>query len=78
MINIAETTLKNRLRRNYVDDAHGAWMYIEHLHEVTSRTTTRVSPRLPASARPWLRRARRLAPRLLLSSSMLVRPVRGG
>eukprot|EP00965_Chrysotila_dentata_P044960 1493795-Pleurochrysis_carterae.AAC.1 len=34
MINIADTTLKNRLCRDYDDDAHGAWTYIEHLREV--------------------------------------------
>eukprot|EP00965_Chrysotila_dentata_P133705 4421923-Pleurochrysis_carterae.AAC.1 len=32
MINIADTTLKNRLRPDYDDNAHGAWTYIEHLH----------------------------------------------
>ena len=39
MINIADTTLKNWLRRDYDDDAHGAWTYIEHLHEVKDNDT---------------------------------------
>eukprot|EP00965_Chrysotila_dentata_P008632 280789-Pleurochrysis_carterae.AAC.1 len=39
MINIADTTLKNRLRRDYNEDAQGAWMYIEHLHEVKDNDT---------------------------------------
>eukprot|EP00965_Chrysotila_dentata_P229219 6197056-Pleurochrysis_carterae.AAC.3 len=39
MINIADTTLKNRLRRDCDDDAHGAWMYIEHMHEVKDNDT---------------------------------------
>eukprot|EP00965_Chrysotila_dentata_P242807 6205066-Pleurochrysis_carterae.AAC.4 len=39
MINTADTTLKNRLRHDYDDDAHGAWMYIEHLHKVKDNGT---------------------------------------
>eukprot|EP00965_Chrysotila_dentata_P108746 3592366-Pleurochrysis_carterae.AAC.1 len=39
MINIADTTLKNRLCRDYDDDAHGAWTYIEHLHQVKDNDT---------------------------------------
>eukprot|EP00965_Chrysotila_dentata_P078944 2603077-Pleurochrysis_carterae.AAC.1 len=39
MINIAGTTLKKRLRRDYDNDAHGAWTYIEHLHEVKDNDT---------------------------------------
>eukprot|EP00965_Chrysotila_dentata_P087659 2893858-Pleurochrysis_carterae.AAC.3 len=39
IIKIADTTLKNRLRRNYDDDAHGAWTYIEHLHGVKDNNT---------------------------------------
>eukprot|EP00965_Chrysotila_dentata_P027672 920017-Pleurochrysis_carterae.AAC.1 len=63
MINIADSTLKNRLRRDYDDDAHGAWTYTEHLHE-RLRTTILASPRFSTSARPWWRRAWHLAPRL--------------
>eukprot|EP00965_Chrysotila_dentata_P230433 6197774-Pleurochrysis_carterae.AAC.2 len=37
MINIADTTLKNRLRLDYKTDAQGAWMYIEHIHEVRGK-----------------------------------------
>eukprot|EP00965_Chrysotila_dentata_P179449 5926139-Pleurochrysis_carterae.AAC.2 len=39
MINIADTTLKNRFLRDYDDDAHGAWIYIEHLHEIKDNDT---------------------------------------
>eukprot|EP00965_Chrysotila_dentata_P033143 1104253-Pleurochrysis_carterae.AAC.1 len=39
MINIADTTLKNRLRRDYKVDAHSAWTYMEHLHEVQGNDT---------------------------------------
>eukprot|EP00965_Chrysotila_dentata_P260870 6214063-Pleurochrysis_carterae.AAC.3 len=63
MINIADITLKNRLCRDYADDAHVAWTYIEHLHEVKDNQHV-ASSRLLTSAKPWWRRAWHLAPRL--------------
>eukprot|EP00965_Chrysotila_dentata_P134377 4443637-Pleurochrysis_carterae.AAC.1 len=39
MVNIADTTLKNRICRDYDNDAHLAWTYIEHQHEVKDNDT---------------------------------------
>eukprot|EP00974_Lingulodinium_polyedra_P064978 6281914-Lingulodinium_polyedra.AAC.1 len=39
MLNIADTTLKNKLRRDFDDDGHRAWEYIEQLHAVKDNDT---------------------------------------
>eukprot|EP00965_Chrysotila_dentata_P172525 5693044-Pleurochrysis_carterae.AAC.1 len=68
VINIADTILNNRLLRGY-DNGADAWglagLGCTSSTCTRSRTTTHASPRLPMSARPWLRRAWHPATRLL-------------
>eukprot|EP00965_Chrysotila_dentata_P146709 4844808-Pleurochrysis_carterae.AAC.1 len=63
MINIADTTLKNRLRRDYTTTTRTVLGRTSSTC-TRSRTMTPASPRLLTSARLWLRRAWRPAPRL--------------
>ena len=39
MLNISDTTLRDRLRRDYDDDGHSAWQYIESLYKVKDNDT---------------------------------------
>ena len=39
MLNISDTTLRDRLRRDYDDNGHSAWQYIESLYKVKDNDT---------------------------------------
>eukprot|EP00965_Chrysotila_dentata_P260277 6213845-Pleurochrysis_carterae.AAC.4 len=53
VINIANTTFKNRLRRDYYDDAHGAWMYIKAPAHTMVEKLLEQKSELKGSAHYW-------------------------